>query len=238
MAGPPMSICSTHSAGVPPAATVAANGYRLATSRSNGSIPSSARALTCAGWARSARSPACTAGCSVFTRPSNDSGNPVMSSTSVTGRPAALMVAAVEPVETSCTPAAASPAASSASPVLSYTLNSARRMGCLSLMYRHLPADHTPARPGQPADRVDEQPALDRLDPLVQLGLVGTVQYRHRGLGDDRAGVHSRVDQMHGNSGDLHAVVERVPDRVHAGERGLQGRMGVDGPVAELCQKR
>ena len=41
--------------------------------------------------------PACTRGCSVFTRPSRHSGNPVSSATSTTGTPAAAIVAAVEP---------------------------------------------------------------------------------------------------------------------------------------------
>ena len=63
--------------------------------------------------------PACTAGCSVFTRPSRHSGKPVSSSTAVTGTPASAIRAAVDPVETISTPAACSPRASSSSPVLS-----------------------------------------------------------------------------------------------------------------------
>ena len=39
MAGPPMSICSTHSSGGGAAATVCSNGYRLDTSSSNGAMP-------------------------------------------------------------------------------------------------------------------------------------------------------------------------------------------------------
>ena len=42
IAGPPMSICSTHSSTLAPEATVSVNGYRFETSRSNGSMPSSA----------------------------------------------------------------------------------------------------------------------------------------------------------------------------------------------------
>ena len=42
IAGPPMSICSTHSSGAAPAATACSNGYRLETSSSNGASPSSA----------------------------------------------------------------------------------------------------------------------------------------------------------------------------------------------------
>src|SRR5262245_66381827 len=101
------------------------------------------------------------------------------------------MVVAVEPVETSSIPAAARPAASADSPVLSDTLSNARRMGRLSLMHRHLPTDHAPTGPGQPTDRVDEQAALDRLDPLVQAGLVIALPHRYRALGDARTPIHS-----------------------------------------------
>ena len=129
IAGPPMSICSTHSSTPAPEATVCANGYRLDTSRSNGAIPSCASCAPWAGWRRSASSPACTLGCSVFTRPSSVSGNPVSCSTRVTGAPAASIAAAVDPVETISTPASCSARASSGNPVLSYTLTSARRIG-------------------------------------------------------------------------------------------------------------
>lgn len=60
-----------------------------------------------------------TLGCRVLTRPSRHSGKPVSSSTLVTGTPAPAIFAAVDPVETSWTPAACSPCASSSSPDLS-----------------------------------------------------------------------------------------------------------------------
>ncbi|WP_279581673.1 hypothetical protein [Fodinicola feengrottensis] len=47
----------------------------------------------------------------------------------VTAMPASVIRPAVDPVETICTPDSASPRASSTSPVLSYTLISARRIG-------------------------------------------------------------------------------------------------------------
>jgi hypothetical protein len=82
-------------------------------------IPSSSSWSTC-DWRRlSARIPACTRGCSVLTRPSRHSGNPVTSSTAVTGTPAAATAAAVDPVDTMATPASCRPAASGSSPVLS-----------------------------------------------------------------------------------------------------------------------
>ena len=78
---------------------------------------------------RSAKIPAWMRGCRVFTRPSRHSGNSVTSVTSVTGTPAAAIVDAVEPVDTSFTPASCRPRANSARLVLSYTEMRARRRG-------------------------------------------------------------------------------------------------------------
>ncbi len=134
-----MSICSTHSAGAAPLRTAASNGYRLDTSSWNGAMPSSSSRAWWAGRLRSASSPACTAGCSVLTRPSSASGNPVRSSTRVTGTPATPIVSAVLPVLTISTPAACSERASSPSPALSYTLISARLIATL-VTARSLPS--------------------------------------------------------------------------------------------------
>src|SRR6267142_3859590 len=68
-------------------------------------------------------------GCSVFTRPSIISGNPVTSDTFVTGRPASARAFDVPPVDTSWTPRAARPRAKSTRPVLSDTLRIARILG-------------------------------------------------------------------------------------------------------------
>ena len=114
-----MSICSAHCSGEAPDATVASNGYRFDTRSWNGAMPSSASWAWCAAFAVSASRPACTRGCSVFTRPSRHSGKPVSCSTGVTGTPAAPIRAAVLPVEMISTPAACSPDASSSRPVLS-----------------------------------------------------------------------------------------------------------------------
>ena len=62
IAGPPMSICSTHCSGEAPEATVASNGYRFEISSWNGSMPSSASWAWCPGSVVSASSPACTRG--------------------------------------------------------------------------------------------------------------------------------------------------------------------------------
>ena len=71
------------------------------------------------------------AGWSVLTRPPRHSGNPVTDSTGVTGTPAALIAAAVLPVDTISTPAWCSTRASRSRPVLSYTLMIALAMATL-----------------------------------------------------------------------------------------------------------
>jgi len=83
----------------PGRATVASNGYRLTATTSISPIPCCASARRCSGASRRARMPACTAGCSVFTRPSRISGNPVTRATSVTAMPRSLRARAVPPVE-------------------------------------------------------------------------------------------------------------------------------------------
>ena len=92
-------------------------------------MSSDSSASVCVGRRVSASSPACTRGCSVLTRPSRHSGNPVTSSTRVTGTPASAIRRAVDPVETISTPAACSPVARSSRPALSNTLTRARRIG-------------------------------------------------------------------------------------------------------------
>ena len=97
-------------------------------------MPCASIAATCSGLSRRAKSPPCTAGCSVLTRPSIISGKPVTSATSRTVRPAARSALAVPPVESSSTPRAASARAKSSSPVLSETEISARLRGVRSVM--------------------------------------------------------------------------------------------------------
>src|SRR5258706_5850832 len=89
-------------------------------------MPAFSIAAMCSRLSRRARMPPCTFGCSVFTRPSSISGNPVCADTSVTRRPSFSRSLAVPPVERICTPSAASPRANSTTPALSETLTSAR----------------------------------------------------------------------------------------------------------------
>ena len=89
-------------------------------------MPWAIMASWCSGFDRTASRPPWTAGCSVFTRPSIISGNPVTSETSVTGTPAASRAARVPPVDRSTTPKAANASAKGTRPDLSDTEMSAR----------------------------------------------------------------------------------------------------------------
>ena len=113
-------------------AAARANGYRLTTTTSIRRIPCASIACRSSGRSRRARMPPCTAGCSVLTRPSIISGNPVTVETLVTVSPASTRALAVPPVDTSSYPRAAKPRAKSTRFVLSDTLNSARMRGALS----------------------------------------------------------------------------------------------------------
>src|SRR5699024_4739488 len=87
---------------------------------------------------------------------------------------------------------------------------------------QHAAALHPPAFARQAADLLHQLGTLGDLDPLGE-GLLGVlVQHRHRGLGDDHAGVHSVVDHEQGGAGDLHAVLQRVPGAVDTGKGGQQ----------------
>src|SRR5690606_4457684 len=241
-----MSICSTQSSGRAPESTVSANGYKFATTRSNGSTPRSSSCWRCSSLRRSASRPACTFGCRVLTRPSRHSGNPVSFSTFMTGTPAAEIRPAVDPVETISAPASWRRRASSSNPVLSYTLISARLIATRltgraplligrtgPALQRDPPASRRPPVAGQPSDDVDQEPALHLLDALVQGVLVVMPAHGNGFLGDDGSGVHAFVDEVNRTARHLHPVRQGVPYGVGAGERRQQRGVGVDGPAAE-----
>ena len=87
-------------------------------------------------------------------------------------------------------------------------------------------------------DDVGVELALDRFDAFVQRLLRVVVEHRHGRLGQDRSVVDLDGDEMHGASGDLHAVNERVAHRVPALERGEQRRVRVDGAPAVRVDER
>src|SRR6185369_6746866 len=103
-------------------------------------MPCASIAAMCSALSRRASKPPWIVGCSVLTRPSSISGNPVCSATSVTFSPAPASSFAVPPVESSLTPRPASSRASSTTPVLSETdisacmgVSSSPRRGARSL---------------------------------------------------------------------------------------------------------
>ena len=105
-----------------PDSTVFSKAYRFTTTMSIIWMPCSAASAMCWGLSRFAKSPPCTIGCSVFTRPSIISGKCVTSSMGVTGTPASAMTFAVPPVEMISAPnSSCSARAKSTTPVLSVT---------------------------------------------------------------------------------------------------------------------
>ena len=227
-----MSICSTHSSGVAPDRTVSANGYRLTTTSSNGSMPSSASWRAWSGLRRSARIPACTRGCSVLTRPSRHSGNPVRSATCVTGDAergdrrrggtgrddldAGLGQALRELGQPGLVVHADQRAPNPPAPVASAARRTAgaRRTAAHGIV-TFLPWTDQPERAIRPTASTSIARS-DDLDALVQRRLVVAVEDVDRSLRDDRAGVDPGVDQEQRRAGHLHAVRQRVARAVHA----------------------
>src|SRR5439155_443445 len=191
------------------------------------------------------------AGWSGCSRPSSIWGNRVRSATSRTGSPAAPSAGAVPPVDTSSTPRAASPRASSTIPVLSATDRRARRTSTTGLTTRlrapvgrdargSWPAPDADAAPfhGEPTlgietDRVREEPVFLDEDASGQGLLRVPLQDRHRRLEDDRPGVRSLVDQVDGRSRHLDAMGEGLPLGVEAGERGQERGVNVEDPAGK-----
>ena len=196
-------------------------------------MPSRSSVSACSASRGSASSPACTPGCSVLTRPPSTSGKPVTSSTAVTGTPASAIRAAVDPVDTSCTPASCSPRASSVRPVLSDTLTSARRTGIRAVGPAVAEGAVTVGSSfEQAADRVDVAAA----SPPPGCGRAGWPRRRPAGPrpapGRAPARCPPLVDAVDRHPGGRHAGGQRVAHRVRAGEVGQQRGMGVDDPEA------
>ena len=74
-------------------------------------------------------------------------------------------------------------------------------------------------------------------DAVGQRVLVVARLKRHRALQYDRPVVQVLIDEVHGAAADLHAVVEGLPLRVHAGEGRQQRRMDVEDPRGELLDE-
>lgn len=81
-------------------------------------------------------------------------------------------------------------------------------------------------------------PVLFGLDTGVQalFGISGL--YRYRDLGDDRPVVDLLVHEVHGNTGDCHAVCEGISQRMRTGEGRKERRVDIEDPVGEPIDER
>ena len=119
--GPPISIISIKSPSLTGGswAATSSNGYRFTATRSILGYPNSSSVDISSGLSPRARMAACIAGWRVLTRPSNTSGWPVTSVTSVTSRAFSRRRRAVPPVDRICQPIAVSAVANAVTPDLS-----------------------------------------------------------------------------------------------------------------------
>src|SRR4051794_21189167 len=200
-----------------------------------------------------ARTPAAIFGLIVLTRPSSISGNPVRSSIGRVSMPASARCLAVPPVDTISTPSWRRQRAKSAMPVLSDTVIRARltrtspgAVTCTSETVSTSVIDNHPTRirgidrdfpPGYETYSSWQQLVLDLVDPLLHNGDLPRIRKLESLLKDDRAAVDALVDEMHGNSGNLDAVVDCLLDRADARERRQQRRMHVDDLVWETADE-
>src|SRR3954452_5840723 len=218
-----------------------------------GSIPCSFRVATWSGLSRTASTPAAIFGLIVLTRPSSISGKAGRSSIGRVSIPASARCFAVPPVETISTSSSRRQRAKSAMPVLSETVISARftrtapgAVTCTSEMVSTSVIDNHPTRirgvdrdfpPGYETYSSWQQLVLDLMDPLLHDGDVPRIGKLESLLEDDRTAVDALVDEMHGNSGNLDPVVDRLLDRADAGERRQERRMHVDDPAREALDE-
>src|SRR5215218_578298 len=156
--------------------------------------------------------------------------------------------AAVPPVDTISTPSPASPRAKSTSPRLSETLSRARRIrtspGALTFVLPDSIAivdlhrsrvgrvgTHAPG--GYQAHGTRQQPVLDAVHSLLDLGDPRRIRKLEGLLKDDRTRVHPFVDEMHGHAGLARPGLDGSLDGPKARERRQQGRMYVHDPAGK-----
>src|ERR687896_2196223 len=159
---------------------------------------------------------------------------------------------AVPPVETIAIPSSPSPRAKSTNPRLSETLSRALRTwtapgatastprGSVRAIASFVDVDQPrivlvdPDAPFRDqAHCTRQQPVLNSVRALLDLSDVPRIRKLEGLLQDDRAGSHPFVNEVHRPAHHLHAVVERLLDRVRAWKRGQQGGMDVDHPGPE-----
>src|SRR5829696_1298317 len=151
------------------------------------------------------------------------------------------------------TSSSARPEAKSTRPRLSDTLSSARRTrtspgAVTSVPRRSIDIVHqhhswvggvaTHVARGYQCHRAGQQPVLDLMYTLLDLGDGGRIRKLQRLLKDDWPTVDSVVDEVHRRSGDLDPVRHRLLDGRDAGKGGEQRRVHVDDPAAEAPNER
>src|SRR4051812_37977484 len=163
--------------------------------------------------------------------------------------PSAASSLAVPPVETISTPSSVRPRAKSTRPRLSEVVRRARRTAtspgavdciapsvALAILDPHdagiLGVDPDPSGGYQP-HRAGQQPVLDLVYPLLDLGDVARIRKLERLLQDDRPAVHGLLDVVDGNSHDLDPVVEGLLDGTDPGKRRQKRGVHVDDPSLE-----
>ena len=92
-------------------------------------------------------------------------------------------------------------------------------------------------RRGEQAHALGQQPVLERAQQVVEAVAVDRRRHVDRRLQQDRAGVDPLVDEVDGDAGDLHAVVERVARSRRAREGGQQRRVDVDDAIGEAREE-
>ena len=184
----------------------------------------------------SARMPAWIAGCSVFTRPSSISGNPVTSATLVTSTPASRERARPCPRSTRLDAQLAQargPARRCRS--CRTTASSALRIGARahgSSLVSHDPVVGSPdgprsnARTARGSSRCSTSWTRTSSVSQSSSGLIATASCSTIG-----PCVDARIHQVHRDAGDLDAPRQRVGHRVRARERRQQRRMDVEPPI-------
>src|SRR5660398_334997 len=214
-----------------------------------GSIPSSWMASMCCRFARSAKMPAWTAGCRVFTRPSMISGKSVVSETRVIGMPTSWRCRAVPPVDIISTPISTKPLAKGSRfhlldtetrALLTFTFPPLGDLAGFAIVHPHQASTchrrfHVPS--GNQLDRPRKESVLHPVDAACQALFRIVLLYHHYLLQNHRPRIHSSIHKVNGDPGQLDSIAHCIRDRRIAGEGGEKRGVLIDDPVRETSKK-
>ncbi len=208
-------------------------------------MPCSAIVDMCSGLLRSARIPPCSIGCSVLTRPSSISGNPVTSATSMTSKPASRSHCAGPAGRHDVAPGVDESASELVGP--RPVVDGHQRAADLHAVAHLLSPGGScrptavPPRPRRSSRFVPRPSAcpLRRASPpsgtrrtrrdgscCSKDSIVSSGATVDRALDDDRPHVELLGGEVHRHAGGLHAPLPCVLDRMRAGERRQAGSGG------------